>query len=65
MSELSLGIPPKVLESELLDLAWALVEAFPEVDVSPVHSQEFWLAKATQLLPVINEMRERAVKESK
>lgn len=51
-----------VTAEELDDLAWALVEMFPEVarEVSPVHNQEFWHAKATQLLPVINKIRDRA-----
>lgn len=54
-----------VTAEELDDLAWALVEMFPEVarDVSPVHNQEFWQAKATQLLPVINKIREQSFNE--
>lgn len=54
-----------VSAEELDDLVWALVEAFPEVDVNPVHSPEFWAAKATQLLPVINKIRERSRQEGR
>ena len=51
-----------VTAEELDDLAWALYDAFPEVarDVNPVHNPDFWPAKATQLLPVINKIRDRA-----
>lgn len=45
---------------ELEDLTWELIAAFPEVDVNPVHAPDFWPAKATQLLPVINKIRDRA-----
>lgn len=52
-----------VTAEELDDLAWALIEAFPEVNVNPVHAPDFWTAKATQLLPVINKIRDKARKE--
>lgn len=51
-----MGLTPE----ELDDLAWALLEAFPEVNVNPVHSPDFWPGKATALLPVINKIRDRA-----
>lgn len=56
MSEENMGVTPE----ELDDLAWALIDAFPEIDVSPVHSPDYWKAKATGLLPVINKIRARA-----
>jgi hypothetical protein len=52
-----------VTTEEIDDLAWALIDAFPEVDVNPVHAPGFWEAKATQLLPVINKIRDRARQE--
>jgi hypothetical protein len=56
VGNLSQGITPE----ELDDLAWALADAFPEVEVNLSGAQDFWEAKATQLLPVINKLRSRA-----
>lgn len=54
-----------ITAEELDDLAWALADAFPEVAVNLSGAQDFWEAKATQLLPVINKLRDKARAEGR
>lgn len=61
MNDVSAGITAE----ELDDLAWALADAFPEVEVNLSGAQDFWEAKATQLLPVINKLRDKARAEGR